>query len=176
MLEIAVTNRHICKENYLTQIGEVASRKPFAVLLREKDLDFDKYWDLSNDVNPICESYDIPLIAHTHALPGIPRLHVPFALASEALAQKHSLSVSVHSPEEARRAEAMGAAFVIAGHIFATNSKPDFPPRGLDFLREICDTCRIPVFAIGGVTAINAQSCVDAGAAGICRMSHWMEM
>ena len=174
MLEIAITNRHLCKGEYFTQIEKVASHKPFAVLLREKDLDFDKYLTLSHGANRICAAHGVPLIAHTHAVPGIPRLHVPFALANENLAREYRLSVSVHSPEEARAAGALGAEFVIAGHIFDTGSKPNLPPRGLDFLRTICDTVRIPVFAIGGIIVDNAQQCLDAGAAGICRMSYWM--
>jgi len=179
MLEIAITNRHLCKGDYFTQIEKIASHKPFAILLREKDLDFDKYLTLSDEANRICAAHRVPLIAHTHSVPGIPRLHVPFALATKNLAREYSLSVSVHSPEEARMAEAMGAKFVIAGHIFATASKPNLPPRGLDFLREICDTVRIPVFAVGGIAVHdaqreNAQQCLDAGAAGICRMSYWM--
>jgi len=176
MLEIAITNREICKENYFTQIRKVASYKPFSVLLREKDLEFDKYIALSSEANRICAAYGVPLIAHTHAVPGIRRLHVPFALASGELAREYSLSVSIHSPGEARRAEAMGAKLVIAGHIFATGSKPGVPPRGLGFLREVCESVRIPVFAIGGITTDNAKQCLDAGAAGICRMSYWMEI
>jgi len=174
MLEIAITNRNLCKDNYFTRIRKVASHKPFAILLREKDMSFDKYIALSSEANRICAMYNVPLIAHTHGVPGIPRLHVPFALASEKLAREYSLSVSIHSVEEARRAEAMGAEFVIAGHIFATGSKPGVPPRGLGFLREVCGSVGIPVFAIGGITAGNAQKCLDAGAAGICRMSYWM--
>ena len=176
MLEIAVTNRHLCKDDYFTQMKKVASHKPFAVLLREKDLCFDKYFTLSHEANRICAAYGVPLIAHTYAVPGIPRLHVPFALASEELSREYRLSVSVHSPEEARRAEALGAQLLIAGHIFATGSKPGAPPRGLGFLREVCESVRIPVFAIGGITAHNVQHCLNAGAAGICRMSYWMEM
>jgi len=176
MFEIAVTNRHLCKGDYFTQIEKVASRKPFAVLLREKDLKHDKYLTLSYEMKRICAAYGVPLIAHTHAVPGIPRLHVPFALANEDLARRYALSASVHSPEEAQRAEAMGAEFVIAGHIFATGSKPGVPPRGPGFLAEVCQAVAIPVFAIGGVTAENAQQCADAGAAGICRMSYWMEI
>ena len=154
----------------------MASHKPCAILLREKDLGFDKYFALSREANRICSQFDVPLIAHTHAVPGAQNLHVPFAHANEALAREYSLSVSVHSPEEARAAEAMGARFVIAGHIFATGSKPGIAPKGLDFLRKICENSRVPVFAIGGVTEDNATQCLDAGAAGICRMSYWMEI
>ena len=174
MLEIALTNRNLCKGDYFTQIKKMASHKPFAILLREKDLDFDKYLTLSCEVDRICAECNVPLITHTHAMPGIDRLHMPFTLANEEMARKFSLSVSVHSSEGARAAAKMGAKFVIVGHIFATGSKPGVPPRGLDFLREVCDNVRIPVFAIGGITADNAQKCLDAGAAGICRMSYWM--
>jgi len=176
MLEIAVTNRHLCKGDYFTQIEKVSSHKPFAILLREKDLNYDKYLTLSREASRICAAHGVPLIAHTHAVPEIDRLHVSFAMASEKLAREFSLSVSVHSPAEARAAEAMGAKFVIAGHIFATGSKPGLPPRGLDFLREISDAVSIPVFAIGGISMDNAGKCLDAGAAGICRMSCWMEL
>ena len=176
MLEIAITNRHLCKGNYFTQMEKIASCKPFAVLLREKDLGFDKYLTLSHEVNRICAAHNVQLIAHTQAVPGIESLHVPFTLASEELARKYRLGVSVHSIEEAQAAEAMGANILVAGHIFATGSKPGIPPRGIGFLREVCKNVRIPVFAIGGITMENAQQCLDAGAAGICRMSYWMEL
>lgn len=42
------------------------------------------------------------------------------------------------------------------------------PGVGLESLRAAVDAARnIPVFALGGVTAGNAQSCIDAGAAGV---------
>lgn len=176
MLEIAVTNRNLCKGDYFTQIEKIASCKPYAVLLREKDLNFDKYYALSAEVSHICAAQGVPVIAHTHPVPGIGRLHVPFAAANEALARQFSLSVSVHSAEEAREAEAMGAVFVIAGHIFDTACKPGVSARGLDFLRTVCAAGTIPVFAIGGITEQNAPQCVEAGAAGVCRMSHWMSI
>jgi len=34
---------------------------------------------------------------------------------------------------------------------------------------------RIPVYAIGGISPENAQSCIQAGAAGICLMSSLMK-
>ncbi len=176
MLEIAVTNRYLCKDDYFTQIAKVASHKPYAILLREKDLDYDKYVALSSKVKRICDEAGTRMIAHTHASPAFDSLHVPFALASEQLAREFALSVSVHSAEEAIKAEAIGAKLVIAGHIFETGCKPGLSPRGLAFLEEICRAVRIPVFAIGGIRAENMQLCAAAGAAGVCRMSYWMEL
>ena len=173
--EIAVTARQLCKGDFLVRLQEIAALKPFAILLREKDLDFDKYLALSREAARICGARGVQLITHTHPVPGIRNLHVPFGLASAPLAREYALSISVHCVEEARQAEALGAEFLIAGHIFATGCKPGLPPRGLDFLQEVCDAVRIPVFAIGGITADNMGACLAAGAAGVCRMSYWME-
>ena len=38
-----------------------------------------------------------------------------------------------------------------AGHIYATDCKQGLPPRGLDFLEEVCRAVDIPVWAIGGI-------------------------
>jgi len=157
--EIAVTNRRLCPGDFLAQVAKIAAREPWAILLREKDLDAAAYKALALRVKGLCGN--VPLIAHTYPVEGLP-FHMPLA--------------SVHSIEEARRAEAAGARFVIAGHIFATQSKPGLPPRGLDFLRGVCESVGIPVFAIGGITERNAAACIAAGAFGICRMSYWMNL
>jgi thiamine-phosphate pyrophosphorylase len=78
------------------------------------------------------------------------------------------LGRSASSVEEAREGEAEGAAYVGAGPVWATPSKPDAdPPIGLDGLREIAAAVSIPVVAIGGIDASNARACLDAGAAGV---------
>jgi thiamine-phosphate pyrophosphorylase len=78
------------------------------------------------------------------------------------------LGLSAASVEEARDGEARSAAYVGAGPVWATPSKPDAdPPIGLDGLAEICAAVSIPVVAIGGVDATNAADCIRAGAAGV---------
>jgi thiamine-phosphate pyrophosphorylase len=88
--------------------------------------------------------------------------------AERALDAGLLLGLSASSVEEAVEAEARGAAYVGAGPIWATPSKPDAePPIGLKGLGEICDAVAIPVVAIGGVDASNAAQCLAAGAAGV---------
>jgi thiamine-phosphate pyrophosphorylase len=78
------------------------------------------------------------------------------------------LGLSAATVDEARDAEARGAAYLGAGPVWGTPSKPDAdPPTGLDGLAEICRTVAIPVVAIGGVDASNAADCIAAGAAGV---------
>ncbi len=78
------------------------------------------------------------------------------------------LGISASSVEEARTGQAAGAAYVGAGPVWATPSKPDAdPPIGLEGLAAICDAVSIPVVAIGGVDASNAGECLASGAAGV---------
>jgi thiamine-phosphate pyrophosphorylase len=76
------------------------------------------------------------------------------------------VTVSCHSAADV---EAAGSAdYVLLAPIFSPLSKIDTrTPLGLDKLREICAATSIPVIALGGITAANAQACIEAGAKGI---------
>jgi thiamine-phosphate pyrophosphorylase len=78
------------------------------------------------------------------------------------------VGASVHSLEVAQEAEKAGAHYLIFGPIFTTPSKAEFgAPQGLARLREVCESVKIPVIAIGGITAENSAQCLQAGAVGI---------
>lgn len=78
------------------------------------------------------------------------------------------VGVSVTTRREGAVAELNGAAYLGAGPIWPTPSKPDAaPPIGIDGLRDICLSVSIPVIAIGGIDAANAAECIRAGAAGV---------
>jgi thiamine-phosphate pyrophosphorylase len=78
------------------------------------------------------------------------------------------VGVSCHSVEAATQAAAAGADYVFFGPVFATPSKQQFgAPQGVPALERVCRAVSVPVLAIGGITAQNAASCLQAGAAGI---------
>ena len=80
------------------------------------------------------------------------------------------LGVSVWSVHDARAAEAAGADYV-GVTVWATPTKAEAEPRGLEGLREIVGSTALPVVGIGGIHAGNAREVLDAGAAGICVVS-----
>jgi thiamine-phosphate pyrophosphorylase len=88
--------------------------------------------------------------------------------AERAVAAGLLLGASAATVQEARAGETLGAAYVGAGPVWATPSKPDAdPPIGLDGLAAICTAVSVPVVAIGGVDASNAGDCIRAGAFGV---------
>ncbi len=148
------------------------------MILREKDLDALEYANLAERAFAVCGAR---LTLHgVSALPllrRVPRAHCQLSVLKAnpwIRARVKTLGVSVHSPKDARLAQSLGADYVTAGHVFDTACKNGVPGRGLAFLRETVSSVRIPVYAIGGISAENAASVRRAGAAGACVMSGLM--
>lgn len=79
-----------------------------------------------------------------------------------------AIGASVHEPAEAWLAASAGADFVVAGHVYATESHPGEPGKGEGFLRELVAAAGdVPVIAIGGITPERAAAVSAAGAHGI---------
>jgi len=178
-----VTNRRLVEKDFLEQLEKIAAAGVDAIILREKDLDIQAYEKLAGYAAKICKGYQVPLVLHTYAEAaeriGIRRIHLSGRDLESLNVYRRScfehMGVSVHSAEEAVAAWKAGASCLTAGHIFATDCKKGVLPRGLSFLEEVCRSVRIPVYAIGGISPENAQSCIQAGAAGICLMSSLMK-
>lgn len=181
---LAVTNRYLCGEpDFLKQIRKVASLPVAGIILREKDLLEEEYERLAKEVLKICRSAGRKCILHSYPAAAkrleAEYLHVPIQMLRqmpELTKEFREVGVSVHSLQEAQEAEKLGAAYVIAGHIFATDCKKGVPPRGLEYLREICGGVNIPVYGIGGITRENLPEVLKTGAAGGCMMSGFMRM
>ena len=80
------------------------------------------------------------------------------------------VSVSCHTLEEVQRARDLGASAILFGPIFGkvVAGVEVVPGIGLEPLRHACTLAGdTPVFALGGITTVNAAACISAGAAGI---------
>ena len=144
---IAITDAASCPRSLLEQVERIGActHKPSKLILRAKELNAVEYAALAQQFLPLCQTYHIELMLHSHwqiALElGITQVHMPLPLLAqmpEELRRSLFISTSVHSITEAQQALALGANVLIAGHIYATSCKADLPPRGLEFLRSIC--------------------------------------
>lgn len=184
---IAVTNRKLTRYPYLEQIERICYQKPKAVIVREKDLTEEEYFQLSSEVSKICEKHGILCIYHTFLQVAgkaeARAIHLPLSLLKDWNGKKplekfEIIGASIHSVTEAREAQKLGASYITAGHIYQTGCKRGVAPRGVDFLKEICRAVSIPVYAIGGIHVAGGQleEVMNAGAAGGCVMSEAMRV
>lgn len=179
---ICITNRSLCEDDFLKRIGEIAKEKPRAVILREKDLSKEEYRILAEAVKDICERYGVTCILHSHADVAksvcAEGLHMPLWLLRDMTKEEKKafgiLGASCHSAEDAVEAERLGCTYITAGHVFDTDCKRGLPGRGLDFLKDVCKSVSIPVYAIGGICKTNYAKVRLAGARGACIMSGLM--
>jgi thiamine-phosphate pyrophosphorylase len=188
---IAVTNRRLSQRPFLEQIKRVCQLRPEAVILREKDLSETEYAKLAEEVYNITTSYDVRLIIHTYINVakelGINTVHMSLhnmrEYRKEFIDNVNKINniktgCSIHSVEEAVEARNMGASYITAGHVYATDCKKGLAPRGLDFLKNVCDSVDIPVYAIGGINIDDGRrkEVKKYGAAGSCIMSGMMKV
>lgn len=195
-----ISNRKLCEnENLEKQIEKIFSAyqrkiilKNFeivALTLREKDLYKNEYLKLVEKIYPICQKYRIDLILHQNYdlrldnKYNVEGLHLSYNtfkslnknIREELIRKYKKIGVSIHSINEAKEVENLGANYVVAGHIFKTDCKKDLEPRGLKFIQELSLILTIPIFAIGGINQENSHLVINSGAFGVCMMSSLMK-
>lgn len=93
---------------------------------------------------------------------------LPVSAARRILGPTALVGASVSTVEEAIEAEAEGASYLGVGCIYGTRSKDDAgDPVGPARVAEIRAAVRLPLVAIGGITAGHIPELVGAGADGI---------
>lgn len=174
---ICVTDRKSCREDFLARVEKIAAAKPDRIMFRDKDSSDDNYVKTAFKILEISENYKVPCSMYRE-FENFSNIHMTMPMLRQTPQEDTQclelIGASVHSVSEAVEAEQWGVDYVIAGHIFATDCKKGLPPRGLDFLREICQAVKIPVYAIGGINPGNVRYIAESGASGACIMSGFM--
>jgi thiamine-phosphate pyrophosphorylase len=85
--------------------------------------------------------------------------------AARKLMGERMIGISTHDVTQAKEAEAGGADYIGFGPIFGTTTKATgYSARGLEMLRQVRGTVKIPIVAIGGITEANVAEVWQAGA------------
>ena len=176
---VCVTQRAACAEDFCARLAVLAAAGVDRIILREKDLTESEYLKLAEHALAACgDKLTLHHFPRACSALNVPRLHVSLSQLEHAQELRQAvevLGVSIHAPVEAVRAQELGADYVTAGHVFATDCKRGLPGRGLDFLRQTVQAVSIPVYAIGGIGPDNIAAVRAQGAAGACVMSGAME-
>jgi thiamine-phosphate pyrophosphorylase len=176
-----ITNRKIIGSGNLYSIVLEALRGGTkAVILREKDLSYEELLPIAFKLRNITNSFGAELIVNgSLRVAEISNAHY-FHIGMETFEKQRPdlkgvlFGLSVHSVEEAIKAQQYGAKYILASHIFKTKCKKGLDPKGIKLIKDIKTRINIPVIALGGINDRNIQEVIEAGADGIAVMSYIM--
>ncbi len=172
---ILVTDRHATGDRDLVEVIAAALDAGLAaVQLREKDLPGRAVLALAERLRACTARRGALLLVNDRVdvaiAAGADGVHLgggslPVDVARRLLPDGALVGVSTHAATDAA---ATGADFAVFGPVYATPSKAAYgPPQGLARLRAAAETARVPLLAIGGVTAAQIPALRAAGAAGV---------
>ena len=144
-----------------------------AVQLRGKNRSVDELSALAEQLLEQTMAANIPFIVNDHAVVAdrveVQGVHVgqdddSIAQVRRAVSRPVIVGKSTHSLSQAIAAEREGADYLGFGPLFATPTKPDYLPIGLNEIREVYRQINIPIFCIGGIKLDNLPQVITAGA------------
>lgn len=178
-----VTDRRLMKPSFESALQNALSGGARLIQLREKDLNGRELLLLAQQAQGLCEQFGATLLINTRAdiarasdAKGVhlPEHEMPPRDAKSCLPQGAICSVSVRDEMAARRAQEEGADALVFGTVFPTSSHMSTHVAGLSGLKQVASAVTIPVFAIGGIDARNAEGCLEHGAHGVAvRSAVW---
>jgi thiamine-phosphate pyrophosphorylase len=141
--------------------------------LRAKRHGPDKVEFLARGMLPVTREFGVPLVINDHpgvaAVVGSEGVHVgqdDLSMAETRVIVGPGCFVgkSTHSRDQATAAMREGADYIGFGPLYATGTKPDYTPIGLDDIAWVHERATCPVFCIGGVNLDRLEEIVAAGA------------
>ncbi len=141
--------------------------------LRAKNLASASIESLSREMLQVTRDHGIPLIINDHpeiaASIGSEGVHVgqdddSVAKARQIVGPGVIVGKSTHSLAQAQAAQAEGADYIGFGPLYATGTKPDYMPVGLQDIAEVHRQVQVPIFCIGGVNHARIAEVIQAGA------------
>jgi thiamine-phosphate pyrophosphorylase len=180
-----ITDRRLSGLSHAEQVKRLIGGGAKMIQLREKRLSPKQFYREAVEAIEIAriagakiiinDRVDIALVTKADGV-HLGQDDLPPEQARNVLGPEAIIGFSTHNVGQAVQAANKPVDYIAAGPVFATltKDKPD-PTIGLAELRVISEAVRdIPLVAIGGITAENAQSALDAGADSVAVVSYLM--
>ena len=176
------TNRDI--ESFCAIVDQALQGGVTLVQLREKSATSREFYQRALRIKEVTDRFQVPLIINYRldiALAvNAAGLHIgqedlPVAVARRLLGPEKILGATAATVADALAAQAAGADYLGSGAVYPTGTKPGKAILPLSVLTQIKQALRIPVVAIGGITAENIGPVRDAGVDGVAVVSAIMD-
>lgn len=177
-----VTDGALCRGRSLVDVVGAAVRGGAGcVQLREKTLETREFVTRAMALQALLAPLGVPLVIND-------RIDVALACDADGVhLGQHDMAVetarrllpadvfigwSVETPAEVARSATLPLDYLGVSPIFATPTKTDTAaPWGLAGLRAVRSATKLPLVAIGGITVVNVDAVLDAGADGVAVVS-----
>jgi thiamine-phosphate pyrophosphorylase len=176
-----ITDSRLTRRTVLEDVESAVGAGVKIIQYREKDLNTREMTDEAKKIGQLCRKNDVLFIINDRVdialavdADGVQlgNEDMPYQDARRLLGDKKIIGLTVHDVGEAIEAERIGADYIGISPIFETNTKPDAgTPSGVDLIKYIKKTVKIPFVAIGGINQDNVKSVLEAGARSIAVIS-----
>lgn len=184
VLLYGITSKIIEPSLVLEKVEKMLSAGIDAIQLRTRELTDRGTFDLALEMKDLCHRYSAlfivdnrPDIALAVDADGVHIGHedLPIERVREILGHRKIIGVSTHSLPEALTAQKEGADYVSCGPIWATPTKPEYKPVGLDLIGLYKAALKIPFVVIGGIDETNIDEVVKCGAPAVAVVRAFFE-
>lgn len=176
-----ITDEEIAGKSHLEIAKEVLEGGAKVIQLRDKGKNDREMFRIAKEMAKLCHFYGAYLIVDDRVdvalTSGADGVHLgpedlPVFEVRKIAPENFIIGATVHSVEEALRAQEEGADYLGVGSIFPTTTKRrEIILIGIEGLREIVSSVNIPVVAIGGIKIEHVKDIFEAGASGIALCS-----
>ncbi len=170
-----ITNRGLFPDGSQTErLREAVEGGVSMIQVREKDLTGGLLLAMVREIMDavgrrtlviVNERLDVALAAGAHGV-HLGESALPLADGRRIAGSRMLVGRSVHNPELAAEAQEEGADYLIVGTLYPTRSHEGREPEGLEVLRRIAASVRLPLLGIGGITPGNVGDVMRSGATG----------
>lgn len=164
---------YVKPENVVTMTRALAEGGVDILQLRAKGATRAEVESLARSMLPVTRELGVPLVINDHpevaAIVGSEGVHVgqdddSVAKARAIVGPEIFVGKSTHSLDQAVAAQAEQADYIGFGPLYATGTKPDYVPIGLQDITRVHELVSLPIFCIGGVNEARASEILQAGA------------
>lgn len=132
-----------------------------SIQFRDKNMSTEEMIETAKKLKKVCskegvlfiinDRVDVALVSDADGV-HLGKDDIPVKEARKILGRSKIIGGTAHSLKEAKEAQGNGADYLGFGHIFPTESKhKKIPPVGIEELKKVIYTVKIPVLAIGGI-------------------------
>ena len=168
-----VDTGYVARENLVAMTTQLLCGGADIIQFRAKKQTPEDILSMARQLAAICRAAGIPFIINDHPElvrdAGADGAHVgqddlTVAEARRLAGPEAIIGKSTHSLAQAIAAAGESPDYIGFGPLFATPTKPDYTPIGIEQIVAVHETLTLPVFCIGGIKLSNLPGVLAAGA------------